>query len=1270
MRVRLIRPVTVLSAVFALSVGSTTAVSAAGVSPSAAVDSPSGKDYVKLVDPWVESDIARFFYFQSASQPFGMVKLRPDTSTQQTRNSGYHRNENEVKGFSHLHDWQLSGVQVMPTAGTDVPKLEGDEGWQSHVDHDNGEIAEPGYHRLHLDRYDIDAELTATERAGLHRYTYNKSGPGEILVNLGGELGEAVMKNAKVTKASDRRVRGYVVQHGEGYEKKHETKLFFDIRFDKPFDSLRGWTDGELADSGKPIEQVAGDDTGVYARYDNLKAGEQVRMKVGLSLTGTEGAARNLSSELPGWDFGAVKRTSQKRWNDMLGRIDVSGGTHRQQVKFYTDLFHALAGRSAISDVDGKYMDDTWGAGRVKRIPLGKGGKPEFAMYNYDALWLTQWNLNSVLGLAYPEIYSSLVKSQLQMYKDGELLPRGPVAGNYSMVMSGSPVTSFITGALNKGIRDFDVDLAYEAMLDAHSVGGLFDKAWFDYENWGTGGIRDYLDRGYVSNGTTGQGAGQTLEYAHQDWALAQLAGKLGKKGINAAQYAEAEASSELDEAHGAARAVDGRPSRAPDDRQWASKGERQPWLELTWEKPRTLHKVKLSDRPEAGSDVGSGTLEFSDGSRVDVRDVPKDGKEKTVAFAPRKVTSVKFTATGGQGTNVGLNEFEAWDDTDVHAYLKERSTNWRNLHDPESGFIRPKNADGSWRTPFDPLADDDFVEANSWQSTWFTTHDVMGMANLMGGEETYADKLNYAFEQSEKDDFIGKYGEGFVSYGNQPGLEMAHLFNYVGKPWLSQHWVRQVKEKTYGSTSTTDGYGHHDEDQGQMGSLSALMAIGLFEVTGGGHENPVYDITSPVFDEITIDLNEDYYTGGKFRIVTHGNSAANEYIQKAELDGEKLDNAFFRHDEFADGGTLELWMGDKPNKHWGTEQLPPSESKSEGRTPTHVSDIVIDGPRKLREPYGSVDLDAAVEPDDANLKEVSWKVTEPDGSPTKKATIDHDGKLTANHRSGKVRVTARSADSGDAQASALVALDLDVKLLRGNAACRPDVEATASSEYSDEYPATNVYDGCEGESDGQNGDGSWGSDDDWASKGEREPWVRLDWSEKIRADRIVLSDRETKDDIKGGVLTFSDGSEIRVDDIPAGGSKKVTFDMKTFDWVRFTGEGGGEGNNGLRELEVHSVPSAPDAPTRVVAEPADGGATVTWKAPEFNGGVPITGYLITPHRNGEALHPIRAGAHATRAKVPGLDAGGRYTFTVTARTMAGPGEASEPSDPITPGRS
>ena len=159
--------------------------------------------------------------------------------------------------------------------------------------------------------------------------------------------------------------------------------------------------------------------------------------------------------------------------------------------------------------------------------------------------------------------------------------------------------------------------------------------------------------------------------------------------------------------------------------------------------------------------------MRFSDGTSIEVT-APK------VVPVNRRLSWVRFEGPG-------LDELEVWDDRDVADYLETRSRNWRNLFDPSTGFIRPKNKDGSWMEPFDPLSPEDFVEANSWQATWFTSHDVMGLANLMGGEGAYADKLDYAFRRAEESNFIGGYGQGYVSYGNQPGLQVAHLFNYVG---------------------------------------------------------------------------------------------------------------------------------------------------------------------------------------------------------------------------------------------------------------------------------------------------------------------------------------------------------------------------------------------------------------------------------------------------------------------------------------------------------
>ena len=173
-----------------------------------AAPAQAARDYVGLVNPWVEADIGRYFFFQSASSPFGFVKLRPDTSTNAVWGTGYRRNENEVKGFSHIHDWQFSGIQVMPTSGVLPLKTRGDTGWQSHVEHDDSEVAQPGYHRLHLDRYDITAELTSTDRVGIHRYRFEQDGPGEIIVNLGGKLGEANMKDAHVTRVGQALDRG------------------------------------------------------------------------------------------------------------------------------------------------------------------------------------------------------------------------------------------------------------------------------------------------------------------------------------------------------------------------------------------------------------------------------------------------------------------------------------------------------------------------------------------------------------------------------------------------------------------------------------------------------------------------------------------------------------------------------------------------------------------------------------------------------------------------------------------------------------------------------------------------------------------------------------------------------------------------------------------------------------------------------------------------------------------------------------------------------
>jgi predicted alpha-1,2-mannosidase len=259
--------------------------------------------------------------------------------------------------------------------------------------------------------------------------------------------------------------------------------------------------------------------------------------------------------------------------------------------------------------------------------------------------------------------------------------------------------------------------------------------------------------------------------------------------------------------------------------------------------------------------------------------------------------------------------------DQENYHYFMDRSKNYRNVWDDSTGFMRPRKRDGNWLEPFEPMDHHGFVEATSWTYTFFVPHDVPGLARMMGGEDVFTEKLRYVFEQEKPHKFErGHRNDGHFSYGNQPSCGMAHLFNPAGKPWLSQYWVREVSELAFGGTTPYDGY-CGEEDQGQMGALSALLKIGLFSVNGACGSEPIYEITSPVFDEVTIRLDPEYYPGGNFIIKAYNNSKDNRYIQKAKLNGEVLNTYWIYQKDFAEGGMLELWLGPEPNKSWGITQ-------------------------------------------------------------------------------------------------------------------------------------------------------------------------------------------------------------------------------------------------------------------------------------------------------------------------------------------------------------
>ncbi|MDP0491712.1 MAG: GH92 family glycosyl hydrolase [Verrucomicrobiota bacterium JB023] len=258
---------------------------------------------------------------------------------------------------------------------------------------------------------------------------------------------------------------------------------------------------------------------------------------------------------------------------------------------------------------------------------------------------------------------------------------------------------------------------------------------------------------------------------------------------------------------------------------------------------------------------------------------------------------------------------------------LNKRATNYKNVWDAEVGWMRPRKMDGSWHEPFSPINDKGFtspgfVESASAIYTFYIPHDLNGLAELFGSRDAMAERLNSNFEKAAPVRFIAEHGNhaiSWVDYQNQPATGMAHVFSHIGKPWMSQYWVREVLNKTFSDVTPFGGY-NGDEDQGQMGALSALMAMGLFDMTGGAAQDPQFDILAPVFDKVTIKLNPDYHKGGEFTIVANNQAPGNCYIQSAKLNGEEWNSFQFPFETFANGGTLELELGPEPNKEWGVK--------------------------------------------------------------------------------------------------------------------------------------------------------------------------------------------------------------------------------------------------------------------------------------------------------------------------------------------------------------
>jgi len=260
--------------------------------------------------------------------------------------------------------------------------------------------------------------------------------------------------------------------------------------------------------------------------------------------------------------------------------------------------------------------------------------------------------------------------------------------------------------------------------------------------------------------------------------------------------------------------------------------------------------------------------------------------------------------------------------DVDHLAFLK-RGYYWKNIIDNETGFARMRDSKGNWLADFDAYtsgANEHYVEGNAWQLTYFVPQDIPALAEAIG-KSRFVERLDWGFGESYKTRFNGlndQYWNYPVMHGNQQSMHFAFLFNWVDHPWLTQKWSRAIVDRYYGYGIANAYLG--DEDQGQMSAWFIMASIGLFQTDGGCSVEPVYEIGSPLYERVVIDLGSRYNRGDNFIIQANKTSRLNKYVQMAKLNGKPLNDFKFPAIELLKGGILELEMGSEPNKNWGIE--------------------------------------------------------------------------------------------------------------------------------------------------------------------------------------------------------------------------------------------------------------------------------------------------------------------------------------------------------------
>lgn len=489
------------------------------------------KDLVQFVDPMIGTAKMGHTY-PGATVPFGSVQLSPDTDTipyavdgrynpeVYKYCAGYQYDDPTLVGFSHTHfsgtgHSDLGDFLIMPTTGELKlnPGTENnpDSGYRSRFSHER-EQASPGYYKVLLEDYNIEAEMTASTRVGMHRYTFSQKEETHVILDLMSGIYNYDDKNVWtfVRVENDTLITGFKQTNGWARTR----KVFFAMSFDKPIRNYgrarydkqpyNGFWD--KFDQDKNFPEVAGEKIRMYFDFD-MKAKEKLQIKLAISPVSSEGALKNMKAEIPHWNFDKVKENARNQWNQELNKVVVEVENDAEKTNFYTAMYHAFLGPTEYMDVDGKY----------RGLDMNIHEAEDFTNYTSFSLWDTYRALHPLFNILQPDRNSDMINSMLAHYDQSvhKMLPVWSHYANENWCMIGYHSASVIADAMVKGNTGFDQEHALNAMVQTAKT------KYYD-------GLEYYMEKGYVPEDKNGSSVSKTLEYAYDDWAIAQAAKKIG----------------------------------------------------------------------------------------------------------------------------------------------------------------------------------------------------------------------------------------------------------------------------------------------------------------------------------------------------------------------------------------------------------------------------------------------------------------------------------------------------------------------------------------------------------------------------------------------------------------------------------------------------------------------------------------------------------------------------------------------------------------------